>query len=728
VIWRGRRYSIERREVTGDLHLRDLATDERRMVKDEALVDALFAGELEIASVVCQEAQQQLVGRRRAEDLMLLPERRREEAKRRYRYVWAVFDRGVSTLTRATLSPIIEDVARESADPNPPSWLSLYRWLRSYTEGGEDVRALIPAVTRGNRTRKFGLSKRGRRSSRDLDRAREVASIVDEVVNEAYLSKQRLSVQAVYDLLEVRIAENNRFRSPEDRLPIPHRDSLYDLIAKIDPYEKDAARYGRRYADQRWRINKRGIVVRRPLERVEIDHTQLDMFVVDEEYRLPIGRPWLTAAVDKYSRMILGYYLSFTPPSALSVMQCLLHSIKPKTYLQELYSSVENTWDAYGIPETIASDNGLEFLGDDYEDACLQLGMAIYRCPVRMPWFKAVVENYFTIQNRRLLHRMPGTTFSNIIDKGEYDSQKNAVISFKALQEMIHIWIIDIYSRSEHRGLGGIPAKVWQEGIAQFQPALPARMSELSIMLGQVERRVITSNGIELFGMHYRSDELARLRREADGEKVLVKYDANDLSLIYVADRMNLTYVPVPAEDQEYTKGLTLFQHRIIRRYCRENIKEQTDADALRRAKAKIQAIVEREWRITKRSGRRVKMARFLNVSSGDGAAELQSDDSGSPLELPGHGYGGIKLLPAVSGNSTSETDTSAGFGPEADADVFPAESLKKQSPGKRSRTKRQDKNATTLREALQDETSESAGAQASELDLSGWDVGFDLP
>jgi hypothetical protein len=31
------------------------------------------------------------------------------------------------------------------------------------------------------------------------------------------------------------------------------------------------------------------------LERVEIDHTKLDLFVVDQKTNLPIGRPWLTA-------------------------------------------------------------------------------------------------------------------------------------------------------------------------------------------------------------------------------------------------------------------------------------------------------------------------------------------------------------------------------------------------------------------------------------------------
>jgi len=37
------------------------------------------------------------------------------------------------------------------------------------------------------------------------------------------------------------------------------------------------------------------------LERVEIDHTVLDLFLVDVDDRLPIGRPTLTTALDVYS-------------------------------------------------------------------------------------------------------------------------------------------------------------------------------------------------------------------------------------------------------------------------------------------------------------------------------------------------------------------------------------------------------------------------------------------
>ncbi|WP_348630439.1 hypothetical protein [Mesorhizobium sp. M1A.T.Ca.IN.004.03.1.1] len=69
----------------------------------------------------------------------------------------------------------------------------------------------------------------------------------------------------------------------------------------------------------------------RPLEIVQIDHTKADVFVVDEETRTPIGRPWLTLALDVCSRMVPGFYLATEAPSRLSTSLCLLHSVFDKS-------------------------------------------------------------------------------------------------------------------------------------------------------------------------------------------------------------------------------------------------------------------------------------------------------------------------------------------------------------------------------------------------------------
>ncbi len=47
---------------------------------------------------------------------------------------------------------------------------------------------------------------------------------------------------------------------------------------------------------------------------LQVDHTPVDLLVVDETWRKPVGRPWLTLAIDVHSRCITGLHLSFEGP------------------------------------------------------------------------------------------------------------------------------------------------------------------------------------------------------------------------------------------------------------------------------------------------------------------------------------------------------------------------------------------------------------------------------
>jgi putative transposase len=53
-----------------------------------------------------------------------------------------------------------------------------------------------------------------------------------------------------------------------------------------------------------------------PLDWVQLDHTDVDLILVDPSDRLPIGRPWITVAIDVFSRCIAGFSLSLEAPSA----------------------------------------------------------------------------------------------------------------------------------------------------------------------------------------------------------------------------------------------------------------------------------------------------------------------------------------------------------------------------------------------------------------------------
>jgi putative transposase len=615
-----REFVVEQYLTNDQLQVKDVATNEFTSQPVSALLDALFDNRLEmIGGNGDYQNLQHRLSKSRTSDLSLLDkdDPRKVEAYRRLEYIKEIKKRGLTTYTPKSLRPVINAVRKRIGDKKKqPSWSTVNRWRKDYEASGENVRALVPAhKARGNTNHKYSGIRISEFREEDIEKANAVANIVEKLVRTKYLTRQRRTVASVHEIIEAHLREDNKQRSNKDQLPILHISSLYNYIDTLDPYEVDVARYSKRYADQKHRTNEQGPRPKRPMQRVQADHTRMDLMVVDTKTRLPLGRPWLTTLIDLYSKLIIGIYLSFTPPSYLSVMQCLLHAIRPKAYVGKLYPEIEHTWDAYGIPEVIVVDNGKEFYSEDFDDACQQIGAEVEYAPRKAPWYKSSQERFYRTLNTGLLHELPGTTFSSIFEKKDYDPTKHVVISMDALLEVTHVWIIDVYHQSLHRGITDIPARKWKEGIKDWPPNLPPKKGELEILLGYKEHRSISSSGIEFQSLFYNCKELGLIRRKLrPNEKVIFKYDPTDISVVYVYDKSNDCYLPVPALDQEYTNKLTLWQHLVIRNYARKIAKSHVDRDALCRAKKHLQTIVERELLANKKISGSEKIARYLNL------------------------------------------------------------------------------------------------------------------
>lgn len=107
-------------------------------------------------------------------------------------------------------------------------------------------------------------------------------------------------------------------------------ETMRQIALTVDRYNITRSRWGRGVANAKRKPRSAGVVTTRPLERVELDHFLCDVHLVCHKTGVPLGRPWLTLAVDHYSGMVVGYHLSFAPPSAASVLAALRHAILPK--------------------------------------------------------------------------------------------------------------------------------------------------------------------------------------------------------------------------------------------------------------------------------------------------------------------------------------------------------------------------------------------------------------
>lgn len=623
---KGREYIVERRLPDSRLELRDLITNVCTYDTAEGIIDAWGRGQLRFL----RNQDFTLVERKNSDlfidDITALDDHdpRTLVMRRRYGYVKGLIDRNLQSPSPHDIEKAIKEINGEIKDGSPaPGWKTVYYgWLPAYVESGEDVRSLIPNFKkRGNRTAKFcGYRKRDSKYSvKELELAEELVPIIDIVIQEKYLTPQRLTVAAVYEALLVRINEENLTRKGLE-LPFPSRGAVYKRIRKLDRYEVTKGRYGKRAADRMFRAYVSGINPSRPLERVEIDSTRLNLMVVDEETGMPIGRPTLTVAIDDYTKMILGFYLSFDGEGALPLLQCLQHAILPKDYVGSRYKNdIHGRWDAHGLPELLIVDNGAGQHSKSFEDACLQLGIPIQYCPVKQPWFKGAIERYLLTLDTELWHGLPGTTFSNIFDKGDYDPSKHAIVGFNTLLTVLHKFIIDYYQDRPHRGINDVPARLWRESTELHPPALPPHRDILQVLLGQLETRTIQHYGVELFGLRYNDPSIQLLRRRHKrGFNFKIKYTGRDLGVIHVLDPDNDQFLPAPSIHPQYANGLNYYAHRVIRNYAKRRMDTASDPLKLAQAKEEIREIVARDWKALKKTGPRGRMARLRGVAQPD--------------------------------------------------------------------------------------------------------------
>lgn len=140
--------------------------------------------------------------------------------------------------------------------------------------------------------------------------AEPVESVIREMIRTRYLKRQKLSLAVVHrDIVRACKAQG---------LAVPARNTVANRLAMMHPARVEQSRGG---PDAARPLQAGGGAVPKisaPLQQIQIDHTVIDVIVVDERDRRPIGRPYLTAAIDVCSRCLVGMVVTLEAPSAVS--------------------------------------------------------------------------------------------------------------------------------------------------------------------------------------------------------------------------------------------------------------------------------------------------------------------------------------------------------------------------------------------------------------------------
>ena len=493
--------------------------------------------------------------------------------------------------------------------------VTLYRWIRQFGAAG-DLSGLVRKVRKDQ-----GLKR--------LDP--QVESLMEGLIERVYLQDHRPPMTGVYNTLRVELDAANRSRAEGVReLSLPDFQSFRRRIYGVEERRRVARRYGRHVADTLNPILGQYPGATYPLAVVQVDHTPMDVMVVDSVHRRSIGRPYLTLAMDVFSRTVLGFYISLDAPSAFAVGMATTHAILPKTLwlarhretLRQVLEGMQEPgethpdldWPCWGKPVKLKTDNGKEFWGEMLELACTQYHIDKEFRPVLNPKLGGHIERILGTVHKQELS-LPGKTFSNSEQRGDYDSEGRAVMTLDGLETWVTAYLLGVYHNRVHSALGVKPLQRWEEGLltgTEDHPptGLPEqvmgdradrlRMDFLPFFEATVQRAGVSHDSLTYMGeVLHRYIKAKHPDRPGSSRTFIFRYDPRDVSVIYFLDPELDRYFAVRCRQPNFP-SISIWELRATKKFARERQLKANDDRTLLSAYRLMNAVVQAEGRTTK--------------------------------------------------------------------------------------------------------------------------------
>ncbi len=317
---------------------------------------------------------------------------------------------------------------------------TLRDWRKRAVEGeitfGNRFAGLVPRISaRGNRSRKVSS---------------EVVVVMNDVIDTDVLAALQPKVSICYGKVRNLCAERG--------LTPPSEKTFRAEIKRRKEESVVLARQGRRavygITEFQWYVDqstpRHG---ERPFEIGHIDHTELDVELVDSRTGANLGRPWLTILLDAFTRLVIAFFITFDPPSYRSCMAVIRNAIR-----------------RHGrIPKTIVVDQGSDFESLYFEALLARLETHKKSRPAAKSRFGSVIERVFGVNNQYFIHNLRGN--SQALQKPRsmspsHDPRALAVWTLPALTDAFEGFVDTVYAELTHPALGMSPKDALARGLA----------------------------------------------------------------------------------------------------------------------------------------------------------------------------------------------------------------------------------------------------------------------
>lgn len=503
-----------------------------------------------------------------------------------------------------------------------PSVAAVEVWLRKFSQCDGNPYVLLDRRSLTVRPKRFDTT---------------VESLVDNALAQHYLKPRGASVRKVHWLVGQQIKKQNEQQGT--RLVAPSESTIQRRVRSIPPYVCDLKRFGVGYARNKWRYSLKGDQSTRILERVEIDHTLLDIWVLDPRTGIPLGRPWITLVIDRFSGYLLGLYISFYGPSVATVASAIKESIRPKDGYIDMLRSPQLAWTAMGCAECYVVDNGLEFHAQQFQRIAWELRSDLIYNPVRSPWYKSSIERAIMESNRAL--PLQGKVHRPLANAARIDPEKSAAVMFDDLCACLVEWASQVHPLHIHPKTLVRPWDLWEEARTAMPPqALPANLSGLELMCGLGTQRRVDGDGVFFNYLRFNSVELQDYRREhGSALRTEIRFNPEDLRQIFVQLPKARSWLTVPLQRSMFAseQPMSLMQIQVLRA---EAGRKLTKANAPEMFETALVSLSER-WQEATRRGVRKRQDKTLTRLQGMTSVPLTLTTSAAtvisqtpPLEL----------------------------------------------------------------------------------------------
>ena len=279
------------------------------------------------------------------------------------------------------------------------------------------------------------------------------------------------------------------------------------------------------------------------------DSTVCDIFLVNDKGEL-LGRPNLTACVDGYSSLCMGYSLGFNK-GIQSLIELVENMIADKqVHCKRFGIDIDlNTWNCKCLPHKFITDKGREYTSETFSQLA-ELGIEIINLPPYRPELKGAVEKFFDIIQGYYKKELAtkGVIFEDYQERGGVDYRKKATLTIREFEKIVLLCIIKYNSKRiinlPFDKVGNVQPfanELWNYCLPESKNNLIAvddellRLTLLPRCTGYFRRDGLTVNKL-------RYKNLAYTERYLKGGECVVAYNPDNVSKVWLYE--NGIYTP----------------------------------------------------------------------------------------------------------------------------------------------------------------------------------------